>query len=59
MTNNKLLETYLDNLLTFQALYTAAVFRLPRDPVNEAKLVAQLKDQKTLICRRFSRNDKD
>lgn len=58
MTDNKLLETYLDNLLTFQALYTAAVFRLPRDPDHEAKLVAQIKDQKTLICRRFSRNDK-
>lgn len=59
MTDNKLLETYLDNLLTLQALYTAAVFRLPRDPTKEAKLVAQIKDQKTLICRRFSRNDKD
>lgn len=59
MTDNKLLETYLDSLLAFQALYTAAVFRLPRDLVNEDKLMAQLKDQKTLICRRFSRNDKD
>lgn len=59
MTDNKLLETYLGNLLTFQALYTAAVFQLPRDPVNEAKLAAQIKDQKTLICRRFSRNEKD
>lgn len=58
MTDNKLLETYLDNLLTFQALYTAAVFRLPRDPANEAKLVAQIKEQKALICHRFSRNDK-
>jgi hypothetical protein len=58
MTDNKLLETYLDNLLTFQALYTASVFRLPRDPNNEAKLLTQIKEQKALICHRFSRNDK-
>lgn len=58
MTDNKLLETYLDNLLTFQALYTAAVFRLPRDPANEAKLAAQIKEQKATICHRFSRNHK-
>ena len=58
MTDNKLLETYLDNLLTLQALYTATVFRLPRDPANEEKLMAQIKKQKALICHRFSRNDK-
>ena len=59
MTDNKLLETYLNNLLASQVLYTSAVFRLPRDPANEEKLKAQIKDQKETILRRFSRNNKD
>lgn len=42
----KLMEAHLQSLLMLQALYTSAVFRLPRDLVNEASLKAQIQAEK-------------
>lgn len=42
----KLMEAHLQSLLMLQAIYTSAVFRLPRDLDNEASLKAQIQAEK-------------
>lgn len=53
----KLMETHLDTLLMLQALYTAAIFRLPRDPKNEEELKEKLKAEKAKIIARWVPKD--
>ena len=53
----KLMETYLDTLLMLQALYTAAIFRLPRDPKHEEELKEKIKAEKAKIITRWVPKD--